>query len=51
MEFECPCHEGLFNLEGRPIAGPPDRPLARIEVEVRDGMVWALGRVEGDGEV
>ena len=43
-EFECPCHEGQFNLEGQPISGPPDRPLARIEVEVRDGTVWALGR-------
>src|SRR5690606_34316947 len=35
--LECPCHEGFFNLEGRPIAGPPERPLGRIELEVRDG--------------
>jgi Rieske Fe-S protein len=49
MGFECPCHEGAFDLEGEPIAGPPDRPLARIEVEVRDGTIWALGRgVGGD---
>jgi Rieske Fe-S protein len=41
--FECPCHEGFFSLEGRPIAGPPDRPLTRIDVELRDGVVWALG--------
>lgn len=44
--FECPCHEGLFNLEGEPIAGPPERPLGRIELEVRDGDVWALGAEE-----
>jgi Rieske Fe-S protein len=43
-EFHCPCHEGVFDLEGVPISGPPDRPLARIEVEVRDGTVWAVGR-------
>jgi Rieske Fe-S protein len=42
-QFECPCHEGFFSLDGRPIAGPPERPLTRIDVEVRDGMVWALG--------
>lgn len=45
--FECPCHEGLFTLEGRPIAGPPERPLSRIDVEVRDGVIWALGAPEG----
>lgn len=45
--FECPCHEGFFNLEGRPIAGPPERPLSRIDVEVRDGVIWALGAPEG----
>lgn len=41
--LECPCHEGVFNLGGEPIAGPPERPLARIDLEVRDGTVWALG--------
>jgi Rieske Fe-S protein len=46
-QFECPCHEGFFNLEGRPIAGPPERPLGRIEVEIRDGVVWALGAEHG----
>lgn len=43
--FECPCHEGFFNLEGRPTAGPPERPLQRIETEIRDGVIWALGAV------
>jgi Rieske Fe-S protein len=43
QHFECPCHEGFFDLDGRPFAGPPERPLARIEIEVRDGVVWALG--------
>lgn len=46
--FECPCHEGLFNLEGRPIAGPPERPLARIQLEIRDGVIWATGRSTGE---
>jgi Rieske Fe-S protein len=42
----CPCHEGFFDARtGEPTAGPPERPLGRIELEVRDtGMVWALSR-------
>jgi Rieske Fe-S protein len=39
----CPCHEGVFDVEGNVLAGPPQRPLGRIDVEVRDGTVWALG--------
>ncbi len=43
-EFYCPCHEGFFEARtGGVVAGPPERPLERIEVEVRDGTVWALG--------
>lgn len=42
--IHCPCHEGWFDLEtGRPIAGPPRRPLPRINVEVRGDEVWATG--------
>jgi Rieske Fe-S protein len=42
--FFCPCHEGSFDLEtGRPIGGPPRRPLRRITIEVRDGVVYAMG--------
>jgi Rieske Fe-S protein len=45
-ELVCPCHDGHFDVRtGDPTAGPPDRPLGRIDVEVRDdGVVWALGR-------
>jgi nitrite reductase/ring-hydroxylating ferredoxin subunit len=47
--LECPCHEGVFDLSGEPVAGPPERPLGRIEIEVRDGVVWALGaRIGGE---
>jgi Rieske Fe-S protein len=42
----CPCHDGAFDARtGAVLAGPPQRPLGRIDVEVRaDGMVWALGQ-------
>ncbi|MDW3221133.1 MAG: Rieske 2Fe-2S domain-containing protein [Acidimicrobiales bacterium] len=43
-ELVCPCHEGIFDAAtGAAIAGPPERALPTIEVEVRDGTVWAIG--------
>lgn len=43
--LHCPCHEGLFDLaSGRPLAGPPRRPLPRIRLEVRNGSIYATGR-------
>ena len=40
--FECPCHDGVFDLRsGVPLAGPPRRPLPRIVVDVRRGDVYA----------
>jgi Rieske Fe-S protein len=42
--LRCPCHNGAFELgEGRPVAGPPRRPLARITLVVREGAVYATG--------
>ena len=42
--IHCPCHEGYFDLEtGRPTAGPPRRPLPKVHLEVRDGMIFATG--------
>jgi Rieske Fe-S protein len=42
--FFCPCHRGYFALDsGRALAGPPRRPLPRIILQVRDGVVYATG--------
>jgi len=42
--LHCPCHNGWFDLEtGRPLAGPPQRALPRVLVEVRDDTVYATG--------
>lgn len=42
--FECPCHEGSFDITtGSPIAGPPRRPLPKINVEIRSGAIYATG--------
>jgi Rieske Fe-S protein len=43
-QLRCPCHNGYFEIhEGRPIAGPPRRPLPRITLAVRDGVIYATG--------
>ena len=44
-QIECPCHGGVYSLEGLNIAGPPPRPLAELAVAVHDGavIVSALG--------
>jgi len=40
----CPCHHGYFNVtEGRPIQGPPTRPLPRVLLDVRGEDVYAVG--------
>ncbi len=46
-QFHCPCHEGYFDAAtGEALAGPPVRPLPRIELQVRNGVVYAIREVE-----
>jgi len=40
----CPCHHGLFNLQGQPVAGPPTRPLSRVQLERRGDQIFAIGK-------
>jgi Rieske Fe-S protein len=45
QRLECPCHEGAFDAAtGNVLYGPPPRALDTIEVETRDGQLWAIGR-------
>lgn len=42
--LHCPCHEGYFDIRtGRNIAGPPPRPLPRIQLEIRGDEIYAVG--------
>lgn len=45
--LRCPCHNGLFDAAtGRPLAGPPRRPLPRVTLEAREGVLYAVGLEE-----
>ena len=45
QRLECPCHEGAFDAAtGEVLYGPPPRALDVIELETRDGQIWAIGR-------
>ena len=35
----CPCHNGVYDLHGRNISGPPPRPLTELKVNERDGKI------------
>lgn len=37
--FLCPCHGGQYEADGRNVAGPPPRPLARLPVKVENGSL------------
>lgn len=40
--FICPCHQGIYDLSGAVLSGPPPRPLEKLPVKVRDGQVFVL---------
>jgi cytochrome b6-f complex iron-sulfur subunit len=38
-KFICPCHAGVFNVEGNVISGPPPRPLAKLPLTVQGDKI------------
>jgi Rieske Fe-S protein len=45
--IRCPCHDGLFDLaSGRPLAGPPRRPLSIVRLQIRGNDIFAAGVAE-----
>lgn len=46
--FLSPCHNGMFDKQGRVISGPPPRPLDRYEVKIENNqlLIGQLYKVE-----
>ncbi len=40
QEFECPCHNGVFDEQGRVVSGPAPRPLDHYEYKVENGVLY-----------
>lgn len=39
-QFICPCHQGIYDKNGKNIAGPPPRPLNRFEVVAKGDNIY-----------
>lgn len=37
--IECPCHQGVYSIDGQNISGPPPRPLDEYVVTINEGAV------------
>jgi Rieske Fe-S protein len=37
--FKCPCHNGVYDSEGKVVSGPPPAPLRRHEIKIEDGTI------------
>jgi cytochrome b6-f complex iron-sulfur subunit len=43
----CACHNGMYDLAGRNVSGPPPRPLEAFDVHVRGDEVVVSRKREG----
>jgi Rieske Fe-S protein len=41
QEFFSPCHGGVFDIDGRVVAGPPPRPLDRYDYKIEGDVLFA----------
>lgn len=41
-KFICPCHDGIYDKNGKVLSGPPPGPLLRFKPEIRNGELWVL---------
>ena len=45
-EIWCACHNGMYDLNGRNVSGPPPRPLEAFEVQVRGDDIFVRRKQE-----
>lgn len=37
--IECPCHQGVYSIDGQNVSGPPPRPLDEYAITIEGGAV------------
>lgn len=42
-EFFCPCHNGVFDKDGKVLSGPPPRSLDRYDVKIENDQLLIQG--------
>jgi menaquinol-cytochrome c reductase iron-sulfur subunit len=42
QRFRCPCHDSIFDIEGRVLSGPAPRALDRLPAKVEDERLWVI---------
>lgn len=45
-EIWCACHNGMYDLNGRNVSGPPPRPLEVFDVQVRGDEIYVRRKGE-----
>jgi Rieske Fe-S protein len=45
-EIWCACHNGMYDMNGRNVSGPPPRPLEAFEVQVRGDEIFVRRKQE-----
>ena len=40
--FLCPCHGGVFDAQGKPAGGPPQKPLFQSAARIQNGRLQVL---------
>jgi Rieske Fe-S protein len=45
-EIWCACHNGIYDLNGRNVSGPPPRPLQVFDVQVRGDEIFVRRKQE-----
>jgi Rieske Fe-S protein len=52
--FFCPCHNGVFDPQGKPLSGPPKaagQELSRYPIKVEGGLLYIAMSIESVGSV
>ncbi len=39
-QFLCPCHNGVFAIDGSVVSGPPPRPLDYYDTKIENGILY-----------
>lgn len=40
--FFCPCHDGVYDITGKVVSGPPPRPLDTLPVKIENGKLFTI---------